>query len=88
MDTTHHTDCYCHRPEFANHGTPCPTCERERDERDRQMEDDFREREWLEREQQEAELNNQHFADACGSMTQDDWDADNDWLASAGWGEM
>lgn len=22
------------------------------------------------------------------SMTQDDWDADNDWLASAGWGEM
>ena len=22
------------------------------------------------------------------SMTQEDWDADNDWLASAGWGEM
>ena len=31
---------------------------------------------------------NQYFADACGMMTQDDWDADNDWLASAGWGEM
>lgn len=28
------------------------------------------------------------FADACGMMTQEDWDADNDWLASAGWGEM
>lgn len=22
------------------------------------------------------------------NMTQADWDADNDWLASAGWGEM
>lgn len=31
---------------------------------------------------------NQHFADACSSMTREDWDADNDWLASAGWGEM
>ena len=31
---------------------------------------------------------NQYFADACGMMSQDDWDADNDWLASAGWGEM
>lgn len=31
---------------------------------------------------------NQYFADACGMMTQEDWDADNDWLASAGWGEM
>ena len=28
------------------------------------------------------------FADACGQMTREDWDADNDWLASAGWGEM
>ena len=39
-------------------------------------------------EQAERDLDNQYFADACGSMTQDDWDADNDWLASAGWGEM
>jgi hypothetical protein len=28
------------------------------------------------------------FADACDLMTEADWDADNDWLASAGWGEM
>lgn len=28
------------------------------------------------------------FKDACASMTPEDWDADNDWLASAGWGEM
>jgi hypothetical protein len=87
-NTTHHTDCYCNRPEYANHGTLCPTCEAERDLRDRIAEDDQREREWLEREAQEAELNNQHFADACGQMTREDWDADNDWLASAGWGEM
>lgn len=31
---------------------------------------------------------NDSFADACGQMTREDWDADNDWLASAGWGEM
>lgn len=31
---------------------------------------------------------NDAFADACGQMTREDWDADNDWLASAGWGEM
>jgi hypothetical protein len=30
----------------------------------------------------------QAFIDACLSMSQEDWDADNDWLASAGWGEM
>ena len=28
------------------------------------------------------------FADAASHMSQEDWDADNDWLASAGWGEM
>lgn len=28
------------------------------------------------------------FADAASRMTEDDWDADNAWLASAGWGEM
>jgi hypothetical protein len=36
----------------------------------------------------DAEANNQAFADACGNMSREDWDADNDWLASAGWGEM
>ena len=28
------------------------------------------------------------FTDAAAHMSQEDWDADNDWLASAGWGEM
>ena len=28
------------------------------------------------------------FNDAVCHMSQEDWDADNDWLASAGWGEM
>ncbi len=36
----------------------------------------------------ERDANNDSFADACGQMTREDWDADNDWLASAGWGEM
>lgn len=36
----------------------------------------------------DRDRDNQHFADACGQMTPEDWDADNDWLASAGWGEM
>lgn len=36
----------------------------------------------------DADADNQAFADACGSMSREDWDADNDWLASAGWGEM
>jgi len=39
-------------------------------------------------EDMERDADNQAFADACGHMTQEDWDADNDWLASAGWGEM
>ena len=36
----------------------------------------------------ERDRDNQTFADACGNMSREDWDADNDWLASAGWGEM
>ena len=74
-----HFPCDCHRPEYAYTDSLCPMCEemveREREER---------------RTQDEAsrEADNQAFADACGSMTREDWDADNDWLASAGWGEM
>lgn len=30
----------------------------------------------------------QAFTDAAAHMTQEDWDADNAWLESAGWGEM
>jgi len=79
-----HFPCDCHRPEYAYTDSLCPMCEEERErERESKWHDD--------REAQDAasrEADNQAFADACGSMTQDDWDADNDWLASAGWGEM
>jgi hypothetical protein len=30
----------------------------------------------------------QAFEDAVCHMSQEDWDADNAWLESAGWGEM
>jgi len=30
----------------------------------------------------------QAFEDAAAHMSQDDWDHDNAWLESAGWGEM
>ena len=36
----------------------------------------------------ECDPDNTAFADAAAQMTDEDWDADNDWLASAGWGEM
>jgi hypothetical protein len=85
MDTTtnpnefEHFPCDCHRPEYAYTDSLCPMCEEERE----------RERE-ARRDQDEAsrEADNQAFADACGNMSREDWDADNDWLASAGWGEM
>jgi hypothetical protein len=35
-----------------------------------------------------SDADRQAFEDACCSMSEEDWDADNDWLASAGWGEM
>lgn len=84
MDTTH-TDCYCHRPEYAYDDRLCPMCEEERErEREARRNGEHAEPEYAD----DAEANSQAFADACGQMTQDDWDADNDWLASAGWGEM
>ena len=36
----------------------------------------------------ERDADNAAFGAACASMSPEDWDADNDWLASAGWGEM
>jgi len=36
----------------------------------------------------ERKANNDAFSDAASRMSREDWDADNDWLASAGWGEM
>ena len=76
--TNHHTSpdecdpCGCHLSEYRETDTLCPSCE----EAAEAMEDLRR------------EADNQAFADACGNMTPEDWDADNDWLASAGWGEM
>ena len=84
MDTTNHEHehfpCSCHRPEYAYTDSLCPMCEEEQ-EREREAR---RNGEYAD----DADANNQAFADACGSMTPEDWDADNDWLASAGWGEM
>lgn len=92
-NTTHnheeeHFPCSCHRPEYAYDDRPCPACE---EEQARQ-----REAEWeAEQEAKEPTLedasrdaDNDAFADAASRMTREDWDADNDWLASAGWGEM
>jgi hypothetical protein len=95
MDTTNHEHehfpCDCHRPEYAYTDSLCPMCEEMRErEREARRNGEHAEPEWAKRTQEDAEreANNQAFADACGSMTREDWDADNDWLASAGWGEM
>jgi hypothetical protein len=85
MDTTtnpnefEHFPCDCHRPEYAYTDSLCPMCEEnaEREREARRTQDDA-----------SREADNQAFADAAGQMSREDWDADNDWLASAGWGEM
>ena len=85
-----HFPCDCHSPAYAYSDDPCPMCaerlEREREER-RDAEDEERVEDPAE-PVDDPEADNTAFADACGMMTQEDWDADNDWLASAGWGEM
>ena len=81
-----HFPCDCHRPEYAYTDSLCPMCEEERErEREARRNGEHAEPSF---EDECREADNQAFADACGQMTQDDWDADNDWLASAGWGEM
>ena len=89
-NTTHnheheHFPCSCHRPEYAYTDSLCPECEdaaeREREETRERLDREAEER-------QEAEADHAAFIDAAGSMSPEDWDADNDWLASAGWGEM
>jgi hypothetical protein len=78
MSNVHHNNedehfpCSCHRPEHAYTDSLCPECE-DAAEREREAKRD---------------AGNQAFSDAAGSMSPEDWDADNDWLASAGWGEM
>ena len=81
-----HFPCSCHRPEYAYTDSLCPMCEEER-EREREAK---RGGEHAEPSFEDAsrDADNDAFSDAASRMTRDDWDADNDWLASAGWGEM
>lgn len=89
MDTTH-TDsadnfpCQCHLSQYAYTDDLCPECaERAGDGPEMRLAESN-----ANPDEEPECCDNQYFADACGMMTQDDWDADNDWLASAGWGEM
>ena len=86
--TTHnheheHFPCECHRPEYAYDDRPCPSCE-EQQEREREAKREERKAQ----DDAERDADNQAFSDAASRMSREDWDADNDWLASAGWGEM
>ena len=78
-----HFPCDCHRPEHAYTDTLCPMCEEER-EREREAKREARKAQ----DDAERDADNAAFGAACASMSPEDWDADNDWLASAGWGEM
>ena len=92
MSNVHHNNeaehfpCDCHRPEYAYTDSLCPSCEEER-EREREAK---RGGEMAEPTFEDAsrDADNDAFADAASRMSREDWDADNDWLASAGWGEM
>ena len=98
MTNTHHNNeaehfpCECHRPEHAYTDSLCPSCEEQR-EREREArrggemaEPEIVTDEEMERLSRKADMD--AFADAASRMSREDWDADNDWLASAGWGEM
>ena len=78
-----HFPCECHRPEYAYDDRPCPSCE-EQEEREREAKREARKAQ----DDAERDADNLAFGAACASMSPEDWDADNDWLASAGWGEM
>ena len=96
-NTTHnheheHFPCDCHRPEYAYTDSLCPMCE-ENAEREREAKrgGEMAEPEIVTDEEMERlsrEADNAAFTDAASRMSREDWDADNDWLASAGWGEM
>jgi hypothetical protein len=84
-----HFPCDCHRPEYAYDDRLCPMCEEERERKQEDKWHDERERGALKaQEDAERDADNQAFSDAASRMSREDWDADNDWLASAGWGEM
>ena len=74
--------CSCHLVEYTSTDTLCPACE-ERREREREAK-----REARKQHDDEYAAENAAFIDAASRMSPEDWDADNDWLASAGWGEM
>jgi hypothetical protein len=88
MSNVHHNNedehfpCSCHRPEYAYTDSLCPMCEEQR-ERDEEAK-----REARKQHDDEYAAENSAFIDAASQMSPEDWDADNDWLASAGWGEM
>ena len=89
MTTTTNPDndpCTCHLVEYTSTDTLCPACE---EARQRRIEvrlakgSSEEEPEYL-----DTPGSDDYFTDAASRMSRDDWDADNDWLASAGWGEM
>lgn len=89
-----HFPCDCHSPQYAYTDSLCPMCEEQREkEREAKRGGEMAEPEAEpdpegDQDRAEREANNQAFADAASRMSREDWDADNDWLASAGWGEM
>jgi hypothetical protein len=77
MTNPHPRDCDC----GFDDDRACPNCSTE-------AEAQALREELVDNYNDQSGADNDAFADACGQMTQADWDADNDWLASAGWGEM
>jgi aspartokinase len=83
-----HFPCDCHRPEHAYTDSLCPMCEDAKREMEREEQVAAFNRQYEAQDDAERKANNDAFIDAASQMSREDWDADNDWLASAGWGEM
>ena len=83
-----HFPCDCHRPEHAYTDSLCPMCEDAKREMEREEQVAAFNRQYEAQDDAEREADNAAFIDAASRMSREDWDADNDWLASAGWGEM
>jgi hypothetical protein len=83
-----HFPCDCHRPEHAYTDSLCPMCEEAKREMEREEQVAAFNRQYEAQDDAERKANNDAFSDAASRMSREDWDADNDWLASAGWGEM
>jgi hypothetical protein len=79
MDTTtidgDNFPCQCHLSQYAYTDDKCPECQ----EREREVELNLA----------NGNANPDEETEYCEEPYDgDSWDADNDWLASAGWGEM